>query len=156
MNTFKIPQPQESLAGYIRRIRKDLGMTQSDLAIAAGIHGRSVGKIERGLTVKINRRTLQGLALALGVPQEYLDAVTKGEEVSQVQGVKFCPQCWNPGAAADPIWSQVKAKFCYLCGTQLRASCVNCGELVLSLRHRFCPICGYPYKASAKIAKTDK
>ncbi|MEH2351021.1 MAG: helix-turn-helix transcriptional regulator [Nostoc sp.] len=63
------------------------------MADAAGIHGRSVGKIERGLTVKINRRTLQGLALALGVPQEYLDAVIKSEEVSQVRGVKFCPRC---------------------------------------------------------------
>ena len=113
----------------------------------AGIHGRSVGKIERGLTVKINRRTLQGLAIALGVPQEYLDAVKSGEEVKQVQGVKFCPQCWNPGAAADPMWSNVKAKFCYLCGIPIRARCVNCGELVLSLRHRCCPVCGYPYKA---------
>lgn len=147
MDTFKTPRPQESLAGYIKRIRKDLGMTQVQLADAAGIHGRSVGKIERGLTVKINHRTLQGLAIALGVPQEFLDAVIKGEEVSLVQGVKFCPQCWNPGAAADPMWSHVKAKFCYLCGTPIRASCVNCGEMVSSLRHRFCPVCGYPYKA---------
>jgi rRNA maturation endonuclease Nob1 len=100
---------------------------------------------------------VQGLARALGVPQEYLDAVTKGEEVSLIQGVKFCPQCWNPGAIADPMWSHVRAKFCYLCGTQLRTSCTNCGELVLSLRrHRFCPICGYPYKASVTIPKTDK
>ncbi|BBD63871.1 XRE family transcriptional regulator [Nostoc commune NIES-4072] len=80
MDTFKTPQPSESLSSYVSRIRKKLNLTQFQLADAAGIHGRSIWKIERGLTVKINRRTLQGLAIALGVPQEYLDALIKGEE----------------------------------------------------------------------------
>jgi hypothetical protein len=59
----------------------------------------------KGLTVRINCKTLQGLAVAFGVrqPQEYLSAVIKGEEVSQISGLKFCPQCWNPGAAVDPM-----------------------------------------------------
>jgi transcriptional regulator with XRE-family HTH domain/predicted nucleic acid-binding Zn ribbon protein len=156
MDTFKTPNSGESLADYVSRIRKALNLTQLELADAAGIHGRSVGKIERGLTVKINRRTLQGLAIALSVPTEYLEAVSKGEEVKQAQGIKFCPQCWNPGAAVDPMWSNVKAKFCYLCGTAIRANCANCGELVLSLRHRFCPVCGSAYKVSVKTAKILK
>lgn len=149
MDTFSTPRPQESLADYVGRMRKSLGMTQFELAVAAGIHSRSVGKIERGLTRKINRRTLGGLAIALGVPQEYLDAVIKGEEVSLVQGIKFCPQCWNPGAAADPLWGNVRAKFCYLCGTPLRSSCLHCGELVVSLKYKFCPMCGQAYKQVA-------
>jgi transcriptional regulator with XRE-family HTH domain len=103
VDTFTTPHPSESLASYVSRIRKKLNLTQFELADAAGIHGRSIGKIERGLTVKINRRTLQGLAIALGVPQEYLDAVIKGEEVSQVRGVKFCPQCWNPHSALQLV-----------------------------------------------------
>ncbi len=146
MDTFSTPRPQESLADYVGRLRRLRGMTQFELAAAAGIHSRSVGKIERGLTLKINRRTLGGLAIALGVPQEYLDAVIKGEEVSLVQGVKFCPQCWNPGAAADPLWANVRAKFCYLCGTPLRSCCDHCGELVVSLKYKFCPMCGRSYK----------
>jgi transcriptional regulator with XRE-family HTH domain len=92
MDTFKTPNSDESLSSYVSRIRKKLNLTQLELADAAGIHGRSVGKIERGLTVKINRRTLQGIAVALGVPTEYLEAVSKGEEVKQAQGIKFCPQ----------------------------------------------------------------
>ncbi|GAC1490153.1 MAG: zinc ribbon domain-containing protein [Chamaesiphon sp.] len=147
MNTFKIPKPKESLANYLVRIRKILGMTQFELADAAGIHSRSIGKIERGLTTKLNRKTLNGLAIALSVPQEYLEAVTTGEEVKQLQGLKFCPRCWSPGSTPDPIWSNVKAKYCYLCGMQLRASCANCGELVVSLKFRFCPMCGHSYKS---------
>lgn len=119
MDTFKTPNSDESLASYVSRVRKKLNLTQSELADAAGIHGRSVGKIERGLTLKINRRTLQGLAIALGVPQEYFDAVIKGEEVSQVRGVKFCP---NVGILARRLT---------LCGVISKPS------FVISAVHRF-------------------
>ncbi|KAB8329876.1 helix-turn-helix domain-containing protein [Scytonema tolypothrichoides VB-61278] len=150
MDTLKLPRPQESLADYIKRIRTSDGMTQFELAIAAGIHSRSVGKIERGLTTRLNRKTLLGLAGALGIPQEYLEAVERGESVKPVNSVKFCPQCWTPGAVADSLWSPVKAKFCYLCGMQLRTNCAHCGELVVSLKYKFCPMCGKPYKAASQ------
>jgi transcriptional regulator with XRE-family HTH domain len=45
MNTFKTPKSGESLADYVLRIRKGLNLTQFELADAAGIHSRSVGKI---------------------------------------------------------------------------------------------------------------
>jgi DNA-binding XRE family transcriptional regulator len=147
MDTLKIPQPRESLAAYVLRVRKALKLTQFELANAAGIHLVSLGKIERGLTTKLNHKTIRGLAVGLGAPVEYLEALVKGEEIKTTQFCfKFCPQCWNPGSAVDPIWGNIKAKYCYLCGTKLRASCAKCGELVTSLRHRFCPICGHPYK----------
>jgi len=153
MDTFKTPRPQETMAGYVKRIRSYLKMTQFELALAAGIHPPSVGKIERGRVTKVNRKTMIGLALALGVAVEYLDAVSKGLSVYEAIGVKFCPRCWTPGSITDPTWGDVKAKFCYLCGTQLRNSCSRCGEIVTSLRHRYCPICGHPYKETfnAKI-----
>ena len=65
MDTFKTPKHGESLADYVLRIRKGLNLTQFELADAAGIHSRSVGKIERGLTMKLSHKTLSGLALAL-------------------------------------------------------------------------------------------
>lgn len=146
MDTIKTPKSGESLASYVVRIRKELNLTQFELANAASLHSRSVGKIERGLTTKLSKKTLQGLAIGLGTPIEYLEAIIKGEEARPIQGVRFCPSCWNPGSSTDPMWSNIKAKYCYLCGTQLRASCDRCGELVVSLRYKFCPVCGKPYK----------
>ncbi len=146
MDTLKTPRPQETMAGYVKRIRKNLKMTQFELAGAAGIHPRSVGKIERGHVTKVNHKTMVGLAMALGIPVEYLDAASKGNDIKSNIGVKFCPHCWNPTNELQQQWSDVKAKFCYLCGTQLRTNCANCGEMVMSLRHRYCPICGHPYK----------
>ncbi len=146
MDTFKAPQAGESLAAYVLRVRKALNLTQFELADAAGIHERSVGKIERGLTTKLSHKTLQGIAVGLGAPVEYLEAVIKGSEVKPVQGIRFCPRCWKPGSATDEAWSNIKAKYCYLCGTQLRSSCTHCGELVVSFRYKFCAVCGKPYK----------
>ncbi|WP_242058152.1 MULTISPECIES: helix-turn-helix domain-containing protein [Nostoc] len=65
MDTSQTPQPGESLADYLVRIRKFKQMTQFELAIAAGIHSRSVGKIERGLTTKLNQKTLRGLVASV-------------------------------------------------------------------------------------------
>ncbi|MUG98911.1 hypothetical protein F7734_44110 [Scytonema sp. UIC 10036] len=35
-----------------------------------------------------------------------------------------------------------------MCGTPLSSHCANCGELVASLKYRFCPFCGFAYKNS--------
>ncbi|MBW4433679.1 MAG: zinc ribbon domain-containing protein [Pelatocladus maniniholoensis HA4357-MV3] len=152
MDTFKTPKLGETLAAYVLRVRKELKLTQLELANAAAINGRSVGKIERGLTTKLNPKTLQGLAIGLGIPIEYLEALIKGEEAKPILGVRFCPKCWNPGSNPDQMWSNLKAKYCYLCGTQLRASCAYCGEPILSFRYKFCAVCGKPYKL--KIEKS--
>ena len=48
------PLPQESLALYVKRIRTSLGISQTELALKAGIHLQSLGKIERAMTTKLN------------------------------------------------------------------------------------------------------
>lgn len=142
------PKPQETLAEYIKRIRTSLGMSQSELSLKANIHIQSLGKIERGKTTKLNSKSQRGLALALQVPPEYLDAVSRGVPVSTSDGLKFCPQCWTPGTALEEFWLSPRSGFCFLCGTALRDSCANCNEPVMSLKFRFCPYCGFPYKES--------
>jgi transcriptional regulator with XRE-family HTH domain len=141
----KIPLEGETLDNYIRRLRTDLKMSQQQLADASGIHIQSMGKIERGQTSRLNQKTKASLAVALGVPIEYLDAVVKGKDVFIASKKQFCPQCWTPGNEPDPIWLMHRAKYCITCGTGLRSSCPSCGEPINSFTHRFCPNCGTGY-----------
>jgi DNA-binding XRE family transcriptional regulator len=151
MNTLEAnhaPTPEESLAGYVRRIRTTLGLSQRDLAERAGLHLQSVGKLERGQTAKLNRKTQSGLAQALQLPVEYLEAMSRGIAVEPAAVIKFCPSCWIPGTPPESVWLNPRAQCCFLCGTTLRSRCSQCQAAILSLSHRFCPYCGNAYKPS--------
>lgn len=140
------PQPEETLADYIKRVRTKMKLSQQQVAISAGIHLQSLGKLERGKTNRLNQKTKKGLAVALSIPEEYLDAVCAGLPVEEVQKKQFCPICWTPGTKPDPVWTMPRAKHCLLCGTQLRSDCHNCHTPIASFAHRFCPQCGTPYR----------
>lgn len=146
LESSSAPQAGESLGDYVGRLRVKLGLSQKEVAIKAGIHPQSYGKLERNKTSTINRKTKQGLGAALQIPTDYLDAVCRGTLVSPNQGIRFCPQCWQPGTPPDSIWLHSRAQYCYVCGTQLRERCVSCDEQITSLKHRFCPYCGTPYQ----------
>ncbi|XGV97335.1 MAG: zinc ribbon domain-containing protein [Leptolyngbya sp. BL-A-14] len=140
------PTPEETLANYVRRVRTSLGLSQKELAERAGLHLQSVGKIERGQTTRLKQTPKSGLAHALNVPVEYLDAICKGVAVEAIASLKFCPQCWLPGTPPDAMWTHPRAKHCFACGNQLRDRCGSCKEPIISLKFRFCPYCGKPYK----------
>lgn len=143
----KSPTANETLAAYVKRIRLSLGLNQRELAAMATIHLQSLGKIERGLTAKLSSHSKTGLASALQVPVEYFEAVSRGTAFEPVSTLKFCPSCWTPGNPADPLWMDVRAKFCFLCGDKLGDRCSHCQQTISSLKHRFCPFCGSPYKS---------
>jgi len=140
------PISEETLAVYVRRVRMSLGLSQQELAEKAGIHLQSVGKIERGQTTRLNQKPKSGLAYALNIPTEYLEALCKGVPVEAIASLKFCPNCWVPGTPPDPMWTSARSKFCFACGNQLRDRCGSCSEPIASLKFRFCPYCGKSYK----------
>ena len=150
MNSKKLPTPGESLALYVCRQRTSLGLSQKEVALKAGIHAQSLGKIERGHTETLNHKTKQGLAYALEISESHLEAAMKGVTIEATGILKFCPQCWMPGTPPDPIWLNDRAKYCFLCGTGLQHTCSQCNAAITSLKHRFCPYCGKPYKADAE------
>lgn len=146
VNAHQLPKAQESLADYVNRQRLSLGLSRVALAERAGIHKQSLGKIERGQTLTLNRRTLSSLSLALQVPVDYLEAVARGQAGTLGPSLKFCPQCWQTGTAPDPIWTDARSEYCFMCGSELQDVCGACGEPLHSLTFRFCPHCGQPYK----------
>lgn len=142
----KLPIDGETLAQYVRRVRTSLKNSQGEMAAKAGIHIQSLGKIESGKTTRLNTKTKAGLSKGLGIPENYLDAVCRGRSMTQVIALKICPHCWKPGTEAEPIWLELRSKYCFLCGTLLRDRCTRCSEPIISLKFRFCPYCGQPYK----------
>lgn len=141
------PNLDESLAEYLCRSRRRLGLTQKEVAIKAHIHVQSLGKLERGKTQSLNYKTRQGLAYALQIPVDYLEALIRGQAIQATKSLKFCPKCWRAGSIPEPLWMDAKAKHCFECGTRLQDRCTNCQEIITSLKHRFCPYCGTPYQS---------
>ncbi len=151
--TEKLPQPSETLDSYIKRLRLLLHLSQQELATKAGIHLQSLGKLERGGRQRLNQKTKKGLAIALDIPSEYLEAVSQGRGIEASIIKKFCPKCWIPGTQPEQTWTLSRANNCLMCGTSLQKSCTGCGEPFTSFKHKFCSNCGIPYKPK-KIPKS--
>lgn len=151
LESDSLPHADESLAEYLRRLRVRLGLTQKEVAFKANIHAQSLGKLERGKTHSLNHKTRQGLACALQIPPDYLDAISRGRAIQATQTLKFCPQCWRAGSAPEPLWMDIRSKHCFACGTRLQDRCISCQEPITSLKHRFCPYCGTPYQTQQQI-----
>jgi len=150
LSSQQAPYPDESLAEYVRRGREHWRMSQKELVRQAGININSLRKIEQGKTRRLSSKTKVGLSRALGIPEDYLDAICRGVPVAEVQSLKICPQCWIPGTEAEVLWLDSRSKFCFLCGTELHDRCDRCQHPIESLKHQFCPICGQPYKREAR------
>jgi DNA-binding XRE family transcriptional regulator len=144
------PKAEETLAKYIQRLRAESTSTQKELSLKAGIHVQTIRKIEAGLTSRLNQKARSGLAAALGIPPDYLDAVVKKVPITNVNALKFCPQCWTPGTTPDPMWVEPRSKYCFACATALRNRCMDCREPILSLKFKFCPYCGTSYKQAGE------
>ncbi|MBD2527178.1 zinc ribbon domain-containing protein [Nostoc sp. FACHB-133] len=140
------PLGEEGLANYVQRLRGQLSLTQKELSFKAGIHIQTIRKIEGGQTSKLNQKAKSGLAAALGIPPEYLDAAAKKVSPETITTLKFCPKCWTPGTTPDQMWTDLRSKYCFACGTALRNRCVSCNEPIMSLKFKFCPYCGANYK----------
>lgn len=141
-----LPKEEEGLANYVQRLRGQLSLTQKELSVKAGIHIQTIRKIEGGQTARLNQKAKSGLASALGIPQEYLDAAIKKVSPETITVLKFCPKCWIPGTTPEQMWTNLRSKYCFACGTELRNRCINCNESIMSLKFKFCPYCGANYK----------
>lgn len=140
------PLGEEGLANYVQRLRGQLSLTQKELSFKAGIHIQTIRKIEGEQTSRLNQKAKSGLAAALGIPPEYLDAAAKKVSPETITTLKFCPKCWTPGTTPDQMWTDLRSKYCFACGTGLRNRCVSCNEPIMSLKFKFCPYCGANYK----------
>jgi Double zinc ribbon len=102
-------------------------------------------RVKREQQQQINQ--YKQLQLYYYFPSEYLEAVGKGVAVDVPSALKFCPSCWTVGMTPESMWLDLRAKYCFLCGIELRHRCASCQEPITSLKHRFCPSCGTSYQS---------
>jgi transcriptional regulator with XRE-family HTH domain len=82
----------QRLAGLLRQLRKRAGLTQEELAEAAGLSTRSVSDMERGLTVTARRETVRLLADALslsGAERDSFEAIARGRAPAAIGPAPF-------------------------------------------------------------------
>ncbi|MFF7988843.1 ATP-binding protein [Kitasatospora xanthocidica] len=75
------------LAGY----RVAAGLTQEELAAAAGVSLRALGDMERGRTRGPQRRTVRALAVALGLDGERAEVLDRAAQCGRPRGVRPGP-----------------------------------------------------------------
>ncbi len=94
-------QPGPGFAGLLRQLRAEAGLTQEELAEAAGLSPRSVSDLERGInrTARKDTAVLLGGALGLAEPVRALfvaaarGRVPAAEVLGAVRGAR--PRVWN-------------------------------------------------------------
>jgi transcriptional regulator with XRE-family HTH domain len=87
------------LARTLSRLRRQAGLSQSELALLADISRQMVSLIEKGQRIDLSWGTIQQLALALGVPtdgfrNQHLAAAQNGQRIGRkrkapVQWLRF-------------------------------------------------------------------
>ena len=66
-----MPEPG-SFGTRVRLARQHAGLSQEQLARAAGVSVGTVARIEQGVTSSLTTRSLEGMCKALGVTSDYL------------------------------------------------------------------------------------
>ena len=69
------------------------------------------GQNRMGKRLKLNHETSRGLAYALNVPKDYLEAVCKGVSVEIPSALKFCPSCQMVGMVPESNWLDLRDKY---------------------------------------------
>jgi transcriptional regulator with XRE-family HTH domain len=141
---------ETNISSLIRRRRRELNLTQAQLAELVGTNQSQVSSLERGDLMAVRREVLDRIVQALGL-EELVDlAHTR----TATKNLRYCrnPACpCHTHIAQDEITCilprirKTADDFCRACGTPMSDTCLNpgCCESVRLGMH--CPSCGAAY-----------
>ena len=97
-------EPPVTFAALLRKLRTDAGLTQEELAAAAGLSPRSVSDLERGINLTARKDTARLLADALNLTspaREHFEAAARGR--APAAGGRAPAASGLPAAAGAPV-----------------------------------------------------
>jgi len=149
-------KPRSRIAEALRLKRREMGLTQSDLARQAECTQSAISMFEAGRADALSLKTVKRIAEILEID---LDAI-RDEPATEAAGtavLKYCPvdECYSnipyvvhdtlclyPGTVRAPRAERTR---CRWCGEPMESACPNreCGADIVA--GAFCPLCGEPY-----------
>src|ERR1700691_3140620 len=100
-------QPSLSFAGLVRQLRREVKLTQEELAEAAGLSPRAVSDLERGINRTARKTTAVQLASALGLADPVsvmFVAAARGRAPASNVLTALGTAGQKPGRAGPPLW----------------------------------------------------
>ena len=143
----------------VRQMRRDEGISQSELASAIGCKQSAISMFEKGDPTKLSDEAVEKLAAKFSIKLE--NYIAKGERllkaVPPIPSLErgFCPNAACPTNKAYEVEGRTLylpdrlksdpagGRFCALCGEVLERRCPNCGAQVHD--GAICSFCGAPY-----------
>ena len=134
-------QPSLSFAGLVRQLRKEVKLTQEELAEAAGLSPRAVSDLERGINRTAHKNTAVQLATALGLADPvsvvFVAAARGRAPASHVLTAlgtagqkpgRVSPRLWNipAGTAPSPAATTCSQRYGNDCWPGTRQWCRRC------------------------------
>lgn len=144
---------RRNLAWQIRRAREARGITQAELANAAGVSQPLVSRLECGQLGVASQSKLLRLAEYLGIDTHTARSTPAEQRV--FRGLRYCPNVLCPTVLPYTVGQAVAyrptflssdrgvLRFCCYCGRPLYTRCTACGALPSI--GAFCGQCGAPY-----------
>ncbi len=151
-----------TLSRMFRQKRRELSMTQAELAGRVGCKQSAISMFEAGLARALAGKTLERIGKILDVDISEFPPVSAAGEPPKV-ALKYCPidGCPSniPYAIGDDLHfapSMVRSQEkdharCVLCGELMQAQCPNSDCNAAVVAGACCPQCGTPYVAATLI-----
>lgn len=135
----------KTICARIRDARRQLGLTQTELADEVGCKQSALSLFEAGNTTKLSEDIVQRIARRLNVDikenSEKEEAAAKVQESRTLSPLGYCPVHDCP----SNTFYTVGGRGYYRVTLQAGRYCAHCGEVL----EKCCPHCGAPLNAGA-------
>ena len=161
-----ITETNRSLATAVRQRRREMSITQAELAERVGCQQSAISMFEAGRTCAVAKKTIESIARALELDSADVDALAETGVLS-VRVLKYCPVDACPSNIPYVVGGNIyyQPSVCRAREEQ-RSRCTSCGEIMQDacpnsdcaaplVEGACCPLCGTAYVTATILPPED-